>query len=60
MEITVEYLKERLGELRAQRDDALKQLGATEGAIQTVEFLINELKEGGGEIPPPKEQDHGG
>ena len=57
MEITVEYLRERLKELTAQHDEALNQLGATEGAIQTIEFLIKQLDDGGIEPPPSETHD---
>jgi hypothetical protein len=55
-EITVEYLKERMAELRLQLDDAFEQLGAVKGSMQFCGYLIQELeKEGGEEKPLPNE-----
>jgi len=61
MEITVEYMRERLREFNLQRDEALGQLGACNGAIQLCSFLITELEKGGGDdVPSPKEQQEDG
>ena len=57
MEITVEYMQERLREFQLQKEDAIGTLGACNGAIQLCTFLIKELEKGGGvEIPPPTEE----
>jgi len=61
MEITVEYMQERLREFQIQKEDAIGQLGACNGAIQLCNFLIQELQKGGGaENPSPKEKQEDG
>jgi len=55
VQITEEFLRQALAEFGLQRDEALKQLGAVNGAMQFCEFLINKMEES--LSAPPGESD---
>jgi len=53
MEITKEYLQERLSEFQQQKEDAIGHLGAVKGAIQFCTFLILEKEREEGDVGRP-------
>lgn len=58
MEITAEYLQERLNEFYMQRDEHIGNLGAVNGAIQLCKHLIDQLEnepDGEGEASPQED-----